>query len=154
MLKIVIEGHQIAWGMFQEKSKHQRGIHLVWTVLKLLAKMCQGEGCPQVRFDWCSSWDPFHKQLYKLIIEIYENYICNDFNSNPPIWSQFCTCHDSWAVVAYAKLWLDLMIGFHRRSIYIFQNMFFTLLRYLWMGPWTCLICIPFGQVVFLRNIL
>ena len=26
------------------------------------------------------------------------------------IWSQFCTCHDSWAVMACAKLWPDCII--------------------------------------------
>ena len=35
------------------------------------------------------------------------------FNSNDQIRSQFCTCHDSWAVVACAKLWPDLIVIFH-----------------------------------------
>ena len=32
-------------------------------------------------------------------------------NNNDQIRSQFCTCHDSWAVVSCAKLWPEWIIG-------------------------------------------
>ena len=54
--------------------------------------------------------------FYKLIIEILKTfYICSYFNFDYTIRSQFCTCHDSWAVMACAKLEPDLIIIFHLR---------------------------------------
>ena len=50
--------------------------------------------------------------VYHLIIEnLWKFYCYLDFNH--PIRPQFCTCHDSWAVMTCAKLWLDLIIIFH-----------------------------------------
>ena len=40
------------------------------------------------------------RRVYELIIKILLKY----FDSNDPVRSQFCTCHDSLAVVTCAKL--------------------------------------------------
>ena len=42
-----------------------------------------------------------------------------NFNCNVPIWSQFCTCHDSSAVMTCAKLWPDWII-FKAKATFIF----------------------------------
>ena len=57
----------------------------------------------------------FNKNLMKMIF--YSN-----FSNKDPIMSQFCTCHDSWAVMACAKLWHDLMIIFHVRATCIVKR--------------------------------
>ena len=46
----------------------------------------------------------------------------SNFDSNDPIRSQFCTYHDSSAVMACAKLWLDWIIMFHARTTCIFAR--------------------------------
>ena len=53
-------------------------------------------------------WGPTISQwVYELIIQISWKFLFLFFYSNDPIKSHFCTCHDSWAVMACAKLWLD-----------------------------------------------
>ena len=52
----------------------------------------------------------------------HEYSVCLEFNYEDPIGSQFCTCQDSRAVVACAKLCPDLMIIFHRRATHIFTR--------------------------------
>ena len=37
-------------------------------------------------------------------------YVCSNFYSNNLIMPQCCTCQDSWAVMACAKLWHDMII--------------------------------------------
>ena len=44
---------------------------------------------------------------HELITEISWNYFGFNFDGNHSISSQFCTCHDSWAVVTCAKLRAD-----------------------------------------------
>ena len=48
---------------------------------------------------------------------IHENRSSSSFDANP-IRSQLCTCHDSWAVVACAKLWPELVAICHVRVRY------------------------------------
>ena len=36
--------------------------------------------------------------------------------------SPFCSCHDSWAVVACAKLWPDWVVIFNARATFIFTS--------------------------------
>ena len=43
--------------------------------------------------------------------------MCSEFGSKGPIKPQFCTCHDSPAVLACAKLWLDWMYNFLMKTI-------------------------------------
>ena len=50
-----------------------------------------------------------------------KNTFCLNFTSNYSIRSWFFTCHDSWAVVAYAKLWPDLMNIFQGSVTYFYK---------------------------------
>ena len=52
----------------------------------------------------------FTMGIYELIIEILWKFSRFNYNFNDQIRLQFCTCHDSIAVLACAKLWPDLMI--------------------------------------------
>ena len=57
----------------------------------------------------------------------------NDFND--PISSQFCTCHDSSAVMACEKLWSDLVILSHIKATHIFcKKLHHELINPLWNG--------------------
>ena len=58
------------------------------------------------------------------------NLVKKMFDSNYLIWSQFCTGHDSWAVMAGAILWPDLIINCLSRSAYIY-------IYFLKLGLWT-----------------
>ena len=80
----------------------------------------------------------------KLIIEISQQFVCSKFDSNHPIRSQFCTCHDSFAVMACAKLWTDWMIIFHGRARYIFTK--FQLWAHLAFVTWL-LVTLNNGQL-------
>ena len=53
---------------------------------------------------------------------ITQNYFCSVFHFNEAIRPQICTCHDSSAVMACAKLWPDLTIIFHTRARNIFKQ--------------------------------
>ena len=46
----------------------------------------------------------------------------SNFGSNNSFMSHFYTCHNSWAVVACAKLWHDLVMNFHVRAAHIFTR--------------------------------
>ena len=64
---------------------------------------------------------------------------CTHSYSNNSIRSQFCTCHDSWAVVACANLCHDLIIIFHVRTTNIFlQNLHYHFINPLWDGSRPC----------------
>ena len=55
----------------------------------------------------------------------YETSFCFNmfnFHSNKPIRSQICTCHDSSAVMACAKLWPDIINCLHVRARHIFTR--------------------------------
>ena len=52
----------------------------------------------------------FGQIVHELLIEILWKTVYSNFDSHQPISSQFCTCHDSWAVVTWAKLWPDTII--------------------------------------------
>ena len=65
---------------------------------------------------------PITQILYGLIISSLWKYRCPNFDCNDPIRSQFCSCHDSWAVVSWAKLRPDCTIIFHARALYIFMS--------------------------------
>ena len=45
--------------------------------------------------------------------------ICSNFDSDDPIRTQFCTCHDSSAFMTCAKLWPDMMNFFCTRATHI-----------------------------------
>ena len=62
------------------------------------------------------------QRVYVLIIQIFQSSCCFVMKSFISMRSQFCRCHDSWAVMACAKLWPDLIISFHVRATYIFTR--------------------------------
>ena len=55
----------------------------------------------------------------RIIFWIYENDFRSNINSSETIRPQICTCHDSWAVVACAILWHDLIIIFHAKATHV-----------------------------------
>ena len=73
--------------------------------------------------------------IYMLVMEILWTSSHFNHDSNQVIRSQFCSCHDSSAVVAWAKLWPDWIIILHNRATYILQNMDYGLINHLWNGP-------------------
>ena len=52
----------------------------------------------------------FHKRFMSWLYKSWKNTSSSFVKYNYPIKSQFCICHDSSAVVAYAKLWPDWVI--------------------------------------------
>ena len=68
---------------------------------------------------------------YELINEILWWYCC-DFESDDSIRSEFCTCHDSWAVMACAKFWPDLIVIFHITATHMLTR----------FGVWAHLLCV------------
>ena len=50
---------------------------------------------------------PVSQMLYEILVEICKYMCCPFVKPMESIKSQFCTCHDSSAVVACAKLWVD-----------------------------------------------
>ena len=75
-----------------------------------------------------------HKLFTSSLFKSREYSFGYEFNSIDLIRSQFCTCHDSWAVVACAKLWTDLIIIFHVIVIYIFTRL--GLWAHKWFVKW------------------
>ena len=64
---------------------------------------------------------PILQRAHELMNEILKN-VCFNLDTNDPISSQFCTYHNSWAVVACAKLWPDLANIFHIRATHTFTT--------------------------------
>ena len=62
----------------------------------------------------------FHYQIVSLQFKSCKNKHCFNVRNNKPIMLQFCTCHDSWAVMTCAKLWHDwlIQIWFTARRIF------------------------------------
>ena len=56
--------------------------------------------------------------FYDLIFQCCQSHPLMLINYDP-IRSQFCTCHDSFAVMTCAKLWPDQMIIFHTKATLI-----------------------------------
>ena len=72
--------------------------------------------------------------LRSLWLKSCENSLCSDIDSNHPIMTQFRTCHDSWAVVACAKLWHGQSIVAHVQITLVLQNMDHEFINSLWNG--------------------
>ena len=65
-----------------------------------------------------------------------KNMCCHHVNNNNPLRSQFCTCHDSSAVVACAKLWADWIMKIKIKSQKVFsQILIYELINDLWNDP-------------------
>ena len=63
--------------------------------------------------------NPFYKRFMNSWLKYYQHSFCSNFDSNHPIMSEFCTCHNSSAVVACAKFWRDLVTIFRIRALCI-----------------------------------
>ena len=102
-----ISGNSASWWEFQCEFSWKIcscAIHILYLYT------CIGELGTWTRFTkglWAHNWN-------------LESSLSYDFDSFNPISSQFCTCHDSLAVVACAKLRPDWFIIFHVRDWYIF----------------------------------
>ena len=51
------------------------------------------------------SWMPVSPKVYELLSQIFKNQFYSHLKSCNLIRPQFCTCHDSTAVITCAKLW-------------------------------------------------
>ena len=58
--------------------------------------------------------------------------LCFSYDSNYPIWSQICTCHDSSAVMTRAKFQTNLVIIFQTRANECLQDLDNELINTLW----------------------
>ena len=81
-----------------------------------------------------------HCGMWKRCIVGFVNWVnwnhliifCN-YGSNDPVRSQFCTCHDSSAVMACAQLWPNqFIICRTRRAAIFFQDFDYELIELLW----------------------
>ena len=70
----------------------------------------------------CNIWDSFHWMFKSFWLKSCEKYYCTSLDSNDPVRSQICICHDSWAVVACANLWPDLIAINHVRMKRLFTR--------------------------------
>ena len=84
---------------------------------------------------------PHLTKVFGLIIQTFKKKknFCYYLRYNWLIMSQFYTCHDSWAVMAYATLWPDLVIIFYLGNSRSF----------LWYALWACKI---FVTLIWCQN--
>ena len=78
------------------------------------------------------TWHLFRQGFMSPLTKTFENYFCANSDFDDPIMSQFCTCHDSWAVVACAKLWHNVMIVLLKKSTNVEQNLDYELISCWW----------------------
>ena len=74
------------------------------------------------------------QRVYEHIILIFRKLSKSYYDSDGPIRSQICTCHDSLAVMTCAKLWSDQIIIFFSKC-----NMDHEVINCLWnssQAPW------------------
>ena len=66
----------------------------------------------------CDLWPDTHltRPLWANNSNLLKNSFWSDFYSDDAIRSQFCTCHDSSAVMSCVKLWPDIIIVFHIKA--------------------------------------
>ena len=69
-----------------------------------------------------ASQAPISPNVNQLITEFLCKFFLPQCRFKYPIRSQFCTCHDSWAVMTCAKLLPELIIIFHIRATNIFNK--------------------------------
>ena len=78
--------------------------------------LCTGDG------HMTNVTDPFHKWFMHSWLQLPQDSFSSNSYFDNSIRFQFCTCHDSSAVMACAKLWPDLIIKFHKRARQIFTR--------------------------------
>ena len=69
-----------------------------------------------------ATWGPFHIWFRSSLSTSHKKSCDYYLMNNYPIRSQFCTCHDSWAVVTCANLWPDWVIRIQFESKQIFMK--------------------------------
>ena len=83
------------------------------------------------------TWVLFYRSFMNSWLKFCWNLFCSNFDFNYLNRSEFCTCHDSWAVMACAKFWPDWNIIFHVRTIYISYKIWIMSSWTMYgMGPW------------------
>ena len=91
----------------------------------LARPICSGS-CALLDIEWdCQllrSRICFLNGVWAHLIKSCGNSFCCNSNSNNPIRSQICTCHDSSAVMARAKLWHDQINIIHKTATHIFTK--------------------------------
>ena len=97
--------------------------------LEIDTSVCRFHESPQAALQWSTrirrvQWGcHFTKGWYELKIKmLWKLFLFRYFYFDNSIRSQFCICHDSWAVVAYAKLRLDWIVIFYKRGGCIFSR--------------------------------
>ena len=86
--------------------------------------------------------------VHEFMIEILRNLFHSHLDSDDPISSQLCTCHDSSAVVACVKLWFDLVIFVCIRAT-LGQNLNHGLKNPLWNESWDIQNGLLFSEELF-----
>ena len=80
--------------------------------------------------NWTNCWQVFRDQSHKLfmnsLFKTHQNSFYSNFDSNNPIRLQFCTCHDSTAVMTCAKLWPDQIITHHTTNTILMRFRFWA----------------------------
>ena len=71
---------------------------------------------------WQQGGTWFTKRFYGLIIEFFANILCYNYDFKYLIRSEFCTWHDSWAVMACAKFCSDRNIMHLARINFVFMK--------------------------------
>ena len=61
-------------------------------------------------------WDSSHKHFVSSYAKLLQNTQCSNAKNGDQITSEFCTCHNSWAVVTCAKFWHDWMVRIKIRA--------------------------------------
>ena len=64
-------------------------------------------------FPWgrlSTTWGTFHKQFFHRNSNTMEIWFCSHQRCNEAIAMKFCTCHDSYAVVGWAKFCSDMIL--------------------------------------------
>ena len=76
--------------------------------------------------------EPLSQNALELIIHILRKFRPANFNHIDLIISQFCTCHDSSAVVTCAKLWDDWIISLQVKANIFLEDFEYKLINHLW----------------------
>ena len=106
-------------------------------VMSVIWALCLRGSWIQVRAWSLTFQGASHKWFMSLWLKSREYSLSSNSYFNDLFRSQFCTCHDSWAVVGCAKLWPDLII-FHLKWRCILQNFRYELINHLWNGAMVC----------------
>ena len=123
-----IHGFCFCWILCTEQS--QQVYKPSWPVMATLIQLDHNSSdC------WLySGWDQIlmSRMVNGLMIKISGKKIKQNFDSNDTISTQFCTCHDSLAIMACAKLWNDWIIICQSSTICFSRDLDYELINSLW----------------------